>query len=113
MGDFSESDVTVLYQQHSDETGQPFTPQALARIWHWTQGQPWLVNAIGYEVTFRRKDLRDRTRTIDAEAIDQATEPSTFTVSGAWEPDEKWHDKESDYKDLADWLIAKGRLTEA
>ena len=74
LGDFTEADVQILYQQHTEETGQPFTPAALQRVWHWTQGQPWLVNAIGYQVTFRRKDLRDRTRTIDAEAIDQAAE---------------------------------------
>ena len=74
LGDFREADVHTLYQQHTDETGQTLTTDALQRVWHWTQGQPWLVNAIGYEVTFRRKDLRDRTRTIDAEAIDQAAE---------------------------------------
>ena len=74
LGDFTEADVHTLYQQHRDETGQRFTPDALQRVWHWTQGQPWLVNAIGYEVTFRRKELRDRTRVINAEAIDQAAE---------------------------------------
>ncbi len=74
LGDFTEADVQTLYRQHTDETGQPFTPEALQRVWHWTQGQPWLVNAIGYQVTFRRKELRDRNRSIDAEAIDQAAE---------------------------------------
>jgi hypothetical protein len=74
LGDFSAADVAAFYRQHSAETGQPFTTEALQRVWHWTQGQPWLVNAIGYEVTFRRKDLRDRSITIDAEAIDQAAE---------------------------------------
>ncbi len=74
LGDFSATEVRALYDQHSAETGQPFTPEAIERVWHWTRGQPWLVNAIGYEVTFRRKDLRDRTRTIDEEAIDQAAE---------------------------------------
>lgn len=74
MGDFSEADVHSLFQQHTDETGQPFTAEALERAWHWTQGQPWLVNAIGYQVSFRRKDLRDRSISIDAEAIDEAAE---------------------------------------
>lgn len=74
LGDFSEAEVRALYRQHTDETGQPFTSEALERVWYWTQGQPWLVNAIGYEVTFRRRDLRDRARAIDAAAIDEAAE---------------------------------------
>ncbi len=74
LGDFTEADVQRLYRQHSDETGQPFGAGAVARVWHWTRGQPWLVNAIGYQVTFRRRELRDRTRVIDREAIDQGAE---------------------------------------
>jgi hypothetical protein len=74
LGDFTEADVHTLYRQHTDQTGQRFGPGAVDRVWHWTGGQPWLVNALGYEVTFRRKDLRDRTRCIDVEAIDQAAE---------------------------------------
>jgi len=72
LGDFTQADVVAPYGQHSAETGQPFTTEGLEQVWHWTQGQPWLVNAIGYEVTFRRKDLRDRTKTIDIDTIDQA-----------------------------------------
>ncbi len=64
----------ALYRQHTDATGQPFAPGAIDRVWYWTCGQPWLVNALGYEVAFRRKDLRERRRTIDGEAIDAAAE---------------------------------------
>ena len=74
MANFTEAQVHALYRQHSDETGQHFTAEALAGVWSLTRGQPWLVNALGYEVSFRRKDLRDRTRTIHREAIDQAAE---------------------------------------
>jgi hypothetical protein len=74
LGNFSAAEVQALYQQHRDETGQIITPEAIARVWYWTQGQPWLVNAIGYEVTFRRKDLRDRSQIIGVDDIDQAAE---------------------------------------
>jgi hypothetical protein len=36
-------------------------------IWELTQGQPWLVNALAYETTWRRSAGRDRTQPITAE----------------------------------------------
>jgi hypothetical protein len=46
LADFSADDVARLYAQHSVDTGQAFTPAALARAYELTQGQPWLVNAL-------------------------------------------------------------------
>lgn len=50
LGDFSPDEVTELYGQHTAETGQEFTPAALARAYELTGGQPWLVNALAREV---------------------------------------------------------------
>ncbi|MBI5481045.1 MAG: ATP-binding protein [Deltaproteobacteria bacterium] len=50
LGDFTATDLRALYGQHTAETGQPFTEEALARAWELTQGQPWLVNALAREV---------------------------------------------------------------
>jgi hypothetical protein len=46
LRNFDASDVAALYAQHTAETGQPFTPAAVARAFAWTQGQPFLVNAL-------------------------------------------------------------------
>ena len=46
LGDFSAGDVAALYGQHTAETGQRFTPEAVALAYELTQGQPWLVNAL-------------------------------------------------------------------
>ena len=46
LDNFSAEDVAALYNQHTAETGQTFTPEALALAYHLTQGQPWLVNAL-------------------------------------------------------------------
>ncbi|NTW01850.1 MAG: ATP-binding protein [Oscillochloris sp.] len=46
LGNFSAADVGVLYAQHSADTGQAFVPEAIARAFALTQGQPWLVNAL-------------------------------------------------------------------
>jgi hypothetical protein len=51
IGDFTRDQVAELYAQHTVETGQEFTPQAVERAFAYTQGQPWLVNAIAREVT--------------------------------------------------------------
>ena len=56
LGDFSQADIENLCQQHATETGQSFTPEALRLLWLYTQGQPWLVNALAYEVTFGERN---------------------------------------------------------
>jgi hypothetical protein len=47
---FSHDEVAALYAQHTGDTGQEFTPEAVERAFALTQGQPWLVNAIAYEI---------------------------------------------------------------
>jgi hypothetical protein len=43
-------------------------------IWHLSQGQPWLVNALAYETCFRMKEGRDRSLAVSKEMVDQAKE---------------------------------------
>jgi hypothetical protein len=50
LGDFSEAEARALYAQHTEETGQPFTEEALARLFDLGQGQPWLTNALAREI---------------------------------------------------------------
>jgi hypothetical protein len=51
IGDFTADEVAALYGQHTAETGQEFTPEAIERAFALSQGQPWLVNALAREVT--------------------------------------------------------------
>jgi hypothetical protein len=51
IGDFTADEVAALYGQHTAETGQEFTPEAIERAFGYTQGQPWLVNALASEIT--------------------------------------------------------------
>lgn len=44
---FTLEEVANVYQKHTDATGQLFTLEAVDRAFELTQGQPWLVNAIG------------------------------------------------------------------
>ncbi len=74
MGDFDRREMELVYQQHSQETGQIFTPTALDQLWWLTQGQPWLVNALGYECCFKMAAGRDRRQPITAEMVLEAKE---------------------------------------
>ena len=69
LGDFSRDEVLALVGQHTSETGQAFTAEALETTWSRTLGQPWLVNALAYDACFRDKRGRDRSRPIDADAV--------------------------------------------
>ena len=50
--DFTADQVNRLYAQHTGDTGQQFTDESLDRVFYYTQGQPWLVNALGRELCF-------------------------------------------------------------
>ncbi|PZV18783.1 MAG: polyketide biosynthesis operon protein CyrO [Pseudanabaena sp.] len=50
LSNFTLEDVRILYQQHTEATGQIFTPEAVDLAFHLTQGQPWLVNALAKEI---------------------------------------------------------------
>ncbi|RKT44555.1 ATP-binding protein [Thiocapsa rosea] len=74
LGDFSADEVRTLLLEHTAETGQVFTPEALDRVWELTQGQPWLVNALAYRACFEFPEGRDRTQPITLALIDRAKE---------------------------------------
>jgi hypothetical protein len=74
LGNFLRTEVETLYAQHTEETGQQFETEALDLVWILTHGQPWLVNALGYEVCFEMKQGRDRSKTITAEMVTEAKE---------------------------------------
>ena len=58
LGNFSFEEVKKLYQQHTEATGQIFTPEAIERAFYLTDGQPWLVNALAKETTeYLAKDV--------------------------------------------------------
>lgn len=50
LTDFSEADVRDLFAMHTVETGQVFDESAIRAAFHYTRGQPWLVNALAREV---------------------------------------------------------------
>ena len=74
LGNFTVEEVRELYLQHTQETGQQFDEACFPLIWTATEGQPWLVNALGREVTHKMRENRDRSVCIIPEMIDRAIE---------------------------------------
>ncbi|MDR1039526.1 MAG: AAA-like domain-containing protein [Deltaproteobacteria bacterium] len=50
LNNFTIDDIASLYGQHTEATGQVFRREAIERAWFWSEGQPWLVNALAREV---------------------------------------------------------------
>ena len=72
LGDFTKDEVNILYNQHTKETGQVFEPESIDFAWKLTSGQPWLVNALGYEACFKMKEGRDRLKPVTKLMIEQS-----------------------------------------
>ncbi|MEG4917692.1 MULTISPECIES: ATP-binding protein [unclassified Microcoleus] len=72
LRDFNAGEVAELYAQHTQDTGQVFTPEAVALAFELTQGQPWLVNALAKEIV--EELVTDESREITPEHILTAKE---------------------------------------
>jgi hypothetical protein len=72
MNNFTADEVTTLYQQHTTETGQVFTAEALQRAFELTQGQPWLVNALARVAVGEL--VTDRTQPVTIDHIEESRE---------------------------------------
>lgn len=72
LAGFTHDQVKELYEQHTAETGQKFTAEAIDYAFEQTRGQPWLVNALAYQACFR--DVIDRSQPITREIMERAKE---------------------------------------
>jgi AAA-like domain len=72
MRNFNAEEVVELYAQHTEDTGQVFTPEASALAFELTQGQPWLVNALAKEIV--EELVTDESVAITTEHILEAKE---------------------------------------
>jgi hypothetical protein len=63
LRNFDAAEVAALCRQHQEAMGQPFSDDALVRIFELTQGQPWLVNALARQLV--EVEVPDRGMEID------------------------------------------------
>jgi hypothetical protein len=50
LKNFTKEEIVSFYKLHVDDTGQVFEEEAMDLVYEQTQGQPWLVNAVAFEV---------------------------------------------------------------
>ncbi len=74
MNNLNQNEVGLLYKQHTEETGQIFTADLFSALWQDTQGQPWLANALGHEMTWKDQAARNRNTPITIECYRAARE---------------------------------------
>jgi len=67
---FTLKNVRDLYSQYTEETNQPFTEDAVKKVFDETAGQPWLVNRLGTILTVDIKP--ETTEPITTEDVDKA-----------------------------------------
>jgi hypothetical protein len=60
LDNFTLTEIRHLYGQHTEQTGQGFDEAMFEPLWRDTAGQPWLVNALGHEMTWEDRTARDR-----------------------------------------------------
>ena len=70
LRNFYAEEVRELLVQHTEETGQRWSDEAVQRVWERTQGQPFLVNALADRAVTAL--VPDRTKTVGVEAIEEA-----------------------------------------
>ena len=71
LRNFSIKEIEGLYRQHTQATGQVFEKAAVESVHDYTDGQPWLVNAIAREIIMEILE-NDFTKKITAAHVDQA-----------------------------------------
>ena len=73
LANFSENDVSRLFAQRTDETGQQITPEALKYVFEQSVGQPWIVNSL-FKRAISRILKEESTETVTIEHIREARE---------------------------------------
>ena len=71
LKNFTKEEITSLYRQHTDDSGQIFEQEAIDLVYEQTQGQPWLVNAVVREVIVKMLQS-DYTQPVTAPLVDEA-----------------------------------------
>lgn len=72
LRNFTQIEISLLYGQHTADTGQVFTSEAVERVYALTQGQPWLVNALARQMV--EEMVVDTTVALTVAHVDEAKE---------------------------------------
>jgi DNA polymerase III delta prime subunit len=70
---FSREEVRGLLDQHTQDTGQVFSPEVFEKLYEYSGGQPWLTNALANEIVAEMLQ-NDYSKPIAPEMVETAKE---------------------------------------
>ena len=70
---FSREEVRSLLDQHTQDTGQVFSPEVFEKLYEYSGGQPWLTNALANEIVAEMLK-NDYSRAITPDMVETAKE---------------------------------------
>jgi DNA polymerase III delta prime subunit len=70
---FSREEVRGLLDQHTQDTGQVFSPEVFEKLYEYSGGQPWLTNALANEIVYKILQ-NDYSKPIAPEMVETAKE---------------------------------------
>ena len=70
---FSREEVRGLLNQHTQDTGQVFSPEVFEKLYEYSGGQPWLTNALANEIVYKMLQ-NDYSKPIAPEMVETAKE---------------------------------------
>jgi hypothetical protein len=73
LENFYKKEVFELLQQHTNETGQMFPNSVKEKIYEYTSGQPWLINAMARNIVYNIYD-NDYSKNITVKDVETAKE---------------------------------------
>ncbi|MDR2604895.1 MAG: ATP-binding protein [Desulfovibrio sp.] len=73
LRNFTPEQIAALYRQHTEAVGQHFEERAVERAFYWSEGQPWLVNALARQAV-DEDPAGDHSITVTADHMDAAAE---------------------------------------
>ena len=102
LGNFTKEEIHELYMQHTQETGQVFDEACFPMIWEATEGQPWLVNALGREVTYKIRENRNRSYIDKPTAMEMSKSLRGVPIVGWYSAEKK------DFRDHGEEMVING-----
>jgi hypothetical protein len=73
LPNFTRDEIKIIYDQHTEASGQEFSDKAIDLAWHWSEGQPRLVNDLAYDSVVNILK-RDYSRPITSDIMEQAAQ---------------------------------------
>ncbi|MBN2736683.1 MAG: ATP-binding protein [Spirochaetales bacterium] len=74
LSNFSREEIKSLFDQYTSEKNLDVEPEVFEAIWHLTRGQPWLVNALAYEICFEMVPRKQDIKVISLREVQEASE---------------------------------------